>query len=275
MFGRKKVGERVPDNPQSEKNQWEQMAIDAEHTKTYNELLGLDPNQLSEEDRIRVVSFALEMIGESFGKNIPKERLEKASTNVKVFAPKEYDEEIDKLPGGGAVRFWATVADGFYYDQTDSVFIRVPRGKKSDTAPQIMGKLISTVVHETLHFVCEQQTERQSRGFNEGITELYTNRILARVGAERGREFYAEEQDFAGDVESIVSPGRLEKAYFGGDFSEIAGLFRKGEFESLLTEADEYFELLGALGEDEKRDKMHERLCSRINRYKRRMGRRA
>ena len=98
---------------------------------------------------------------------------------------------------------------------------------------------------------------------------------MARVGAERGREFYAEEQDFANDVESIVSPGRLEKAYFGGDFSEIAGLFRKGEFESLLTEADEYFELLGALGEDEKRDKMHERLCSRVNRYKRRMGRRA
>ena len=235
---------------------WEKMANEANLSKEYSELLSLNPGSLSDKERARVVSFASELISNSFGDSIDPERLEKISTNIKLLDKKQYRDETEAILGKeGALM--AILADGFYYDKTNSVYIRIPMNMKN---------LISTTVHESLHFVCNQ-TER-SKGLNEGITELYTNRLTETVGAKQNKEHYAEEQDFAKEIESIVSPEELEAAYFSGDFTIVSKHFKDGDFDLLLKDSEEYFQSLSEVGEEEKQAENHKRLCSHLSKYK-------
>ena len=241
---------------QSVDNPWEKMANEANLSKEYSELLSLNPENLSDEERSRIVSFASELISNSFENNINPERLEKVSTNIKLLDRKQYRNETEAALGKEGA-FMAILADGFYYDKTDSVYIRIPIN---------MEKLISTTVHDSLHFVCDQ-TER-SEGLNEGITELYTNRLIEKVGGKQNKEFYAEEKDFAKEIESIVSPEELETAYFSGDFTTVSKHFKDGDFVQLLKDSEAYFQSLDEVGEEEKQKEHYERMCSHLNKNK-------
>ena len=241
---------------QSVNNPWEKMANEANLSKEYSELISLNPENLSNEERSQIISFTSELISNSFGNSINPERLEKISTNIKLLDKKQYRDETEAIPEK-EVAYWAIVSDGFYYDKTDSVYIRIPMN---------MEKLISTTVHESLHFVCNQ-TER-STGLNEGITELYTNRLIETVGGKQNKEYYAEEKDFAKEIESIVSPEELEIAYFSGDFTTVSKHFKDGDFALLLKDSEAYFQSLNEVGEEEKQKEHYERMCSRLNKNK-------
>lgn len=241
---------------QSADNPWGKMANEVNLSKKYSELVSLNPENLSDEERSQIVSFASQLISNSFGSNINPERLEKISTNIKLLDKKQYRNETGAIPEEG-VAFWAILADGFYYEKTDTVYIRIPKN---------MEELISTTVHEALHLACNP-TERPE-GLNEGITELYTNRLIEAVGGKQKKGYYAEQKDFAKEIESIVSPEELETAYFSGDFTIISKHFKDKDFDLLLKDSEEYFQSLSLLGEEERQAENHKRLCSRLNKYK-------
>jgi hypothetical protein len=258
LFRSSNHNETTDPEPQSQ-NKWEQMAENADLTKEYSRLLTLNPENLSEEECSRIISFSQRLISNSYGKKIAKERLEKLTEGVRILDRKQYREEISKSLTGEE-QFFAILADGFHHQELDITFIR-NGGRKIEA-------LIATTIHEMLHSACDQ-TELQpyERDLNEGITELFTSRLLSQVGNHKS-DHYEEEQEFAKDIEVIVSPEMLEDAYFRGDYSRLSEKFAPGDFEEILKDSEEYFESLSVFGGDDEKEEKHQRLCSRITKYK-------
>lgn len=105
-------------------------------------------------------------------------------------------------------------------------------------------------------------TER-GRGLNEGITTMLTNRQLAEMSPEKGKEaeqqqIYGHAVDLTTALESLVGESTLKDAYFGGNMqaleSKVDSLAGEKEFGHLRdcldrTISDNYAERVAAMRE--------------------------
>ena len=105
-------------------------------------------------------------------------------------------------------------------------------------------------------------TER-GRGLNEGITTMLTNRQLAEISPEKGKEaeqqqIYGHAVDLTTALESLVGESTLKDAYFGGNMqaleSKVDSLAGEKEFGHLRdcldrTISDNYAERVAATRE--------------------------
>ena len=103
-----------------------------------------------------------------------------------------------------------------------------------------------------------------NRGFNEGITQLYTIRQLENIDPEKGIEAarqngYLFATELAEQVEEVVGKEVMQKAYYGGDFAALKNRLESaggvGSFDRLsrcmdtVTYSRDYSERIWAMKE--------------------------
>lgn len=106
-------------------------------------------------------------------------------------------------------------------------------------------------IHESEYIVDQKNHIKEvkdlNRGFNEGITQMYTNRQLGEIAQYKGelaarQNGYQFATELSEQVEDILGKDFIAKAYYGGELGqlkeEINRLGGKGSFERLSKDMD-------------------------------------
>lgn len=208
-----------------------QAQIEGVHQSTLASILGRDGAYISEQDHAR--------IEEGLTSIKAVDNLPPGKTGGYHFDSKNSSIRVASL--NETQRERSAIHETFHFaSHNREIIVPVP-DKGGYMVVNTVGARQSSWFHSTKTGENSGYTEH-GRGLNEGITTMLTNRQLAEISPEKGREaeqqqIYGHAVDIVSSLEDIVGEETLKGAYYGGNMqgleSKVEGLAGEKEFGHL------------------------------------------
>lgn len=208
-----------------------QAQIEGVHQSTLANILGHDGSYISEQDHARIEAglTSIKAVG----------NLAPGKTGGYHFDTKESSIRVASL--NETQRERSAIHETLHFASHNREIIVPMPDKDGYMVHNIVGTRQSSWFHSAITGENSGYTER-GRGLNEGITTMLTNRQLAEISPQKGREaeqqqIYGHAVDIVTSLESIVGESTLKEAYYSGNMlgleSKIENLAGEKEFGHL------------------------------------------